>query len=286
MFENSDNPLPQCVLPKNSVDCHMHIVERNPRFDEAALSKTAAIEQSIARYQKVQQSLGLEKVVLVQSNAYQMDNQVLLEALKHFGSNARGVAAINSQTTDTELESLAAAGVRGARIMALNNGPVGLDQLLSVNAKIHTRGWHSIVQFNGREIIQALPLFKSLQGDYVIDHVGRFTPPVEPDSAEFNAMLTLIDKGNCYVKVAGFYEFSVQGGPSYEDIGTLVRALVRHAPERIIWGSNWPHLMSKTASQCPDDRRLLDLVASWISEDSDIKKVFVDNPTRLYGFIN
>lgn len=283
MSEKFSERMPRCVLPTNATDCHVHILDRDAR-KTSHLPSLASVDASVAMYKRLQSQLGLQRMVIVQSNAYQMDNRVLLDALKYFAHNARGVASVNAATSNAELESLHTAGVRGARIMNLMNGPVGLDQMLSVNERTHRLGWNMIVQFNGREIMASLPLFEAIKGDFVIDHVGKFMPPVKPDSEAFNTLLSLLDRGNCYVKVAGFYEFSAQGSPLYDDVGVLVRALVKHAPERVIWGSNWPHLMAKTESQCPDDMQLLDLVGEWLGGESQIKQVFVDNPARLYGF--
>ncbi len=133
-------------------------------------------------------------------------------------------------------------------------------------------------------MVERTPLLKQIKGDYVIDHTGKYLDPVGIDSPEFKALLKLVDRGNCYVKLAGCYETSRIGYPSYDDIGILARALVRHAPERIIWATNFPHNMATSADTYPDDVHLLDLVNEWIGSDVNRQKIFVDNPSHLYGF--
>ncbi len=283
MFRTLTGPAPKRALPPLATDCHIHLFD-TANYPTSQDGPAAPEDALIAHYQSVQNWLGLERVVIVQGNAYHKDNRYLLAALKHFGAAARGVVAVGPEVSDPDLETMTALGVRGARIMDILQGAVGMDQLLGVNAKVHPFGWSLIVQFDGREIIERMSVLKQIKGDYVIDHTGKFLRPVSVDSAEFSALLHLLDRGNCYVKLAGCYETSQVGYPGYEDLAALSRALIRHAPDRVIWGTNWPHNMATSRGTYPDDVHLLDLVMDWAGSEEIIQQIFVENPARLYGF--
>lgn len=271
---------PNVLLPKGSVDTHIHVYDAaHPNLPGGP--KIPVDGANLADYQKVQAWLGLEKVVITQPNAYQTDNQVLLQAVQSLGDKARGIVVVTPETTEEELAQWHAMGARGARIMQLTQGAVRLKDLLNINAKVANFGWSCIVQFNGREILDHAPLLNKIQGNFSLDHHVKFLPPVATNSREFKQVLTLLDKGNCYYKIAACYESSASGGPNYEDVADMAKAAIQHAPERIIWGSNWPHV-SGTPEEAPNDAALLDLVQSWIPDDKSRQAIFVDNPNRLY----
>lgn len=272
---------PVTTLPKGSIDSHMHVYgEQFP--GQPGGPPPPADQAGVDMYLQVQKWLGLERVVVVQANAHQADNSCILDALSRLGNRARGVAVVTPQTSEKELYDLDRQGVRGSRIMELG-GPVRMQDLLEVNAKTAALGWHNIVQFDGRDMLSYKSDLEKLQGDYVIDHTGKFLEPVAVDDPAFKALLELIDRGNCYVKLAGCYETSKSGPPHYEDLAAMSKALINHAPDRIIWGSNWPHV-SLPPEQSPDDAELLDLFCSWIPDHATMKKIFVQNPSKLYGF--
>jgi len=283
MFRTLSGAAPKLALPQHATDCHVHYFD-NQRYSGSPDGPTPPVDASLDDYQKVQQWLGLERVVLVPSNAHQKDNQCIEDALVTLGDNARGVVAVDASITDAELQRLHNLGVRGVRIMDIFGGAVGLDHMLELNARISAFDWSIIAQFDGNQLPQKVPLFESLIGDYVIDHVGKFLQPVDAHSKEFKALLSLLDRGNCYVKIAGFYETSKRGAPNFEDIEPLARALFQHAPERIVWGSNWPHVKATGAHDYPDDLKLLELVCDWAGSEQNRQKMFVDNPAKLYGF--
>lgn len=283
MFRTLTGRPPKVALPSLATDCHIHLFD-SARFQSQPNGPAAPEDALISHYESVQSWLGLERVVIVQGNAYQLDNRCILEGLDHFGEAARGVAAVRPEVGEEELHDMTARGVRGARIMDLLQGAVGLEDLLAVNARVHPFGWSLIIQFDGREILNHVGTLEQIKGDYVIDHTGKFLTPVAPNSAEFRALLYLLDRGNCYVKLAGCYETSQIGPPGYDDLAVLSKALINHAPDRIIWGSNWPHNMATSRATYPDDVHLLDLVMDWAGSTENIQKIFVSNPARLYGF--
>ena len=272
---------PRLHLPPGAVDTQIHVyhAEVPPQPGGPPLPGDYREEA----YQRVQKRLGLERVVVVQANAYQYDNSVLLGAMKKLGPNAKGVAVVNEKTPEAELERLSKAGVVGQRIFQLPWGAVGFDRMQAVMSRVQPFGWHATVQLDGRELPKWEAEIKKLPGRFLIDHIGKFLEPVSVESDAFTALLRLVDTGRCWVKLAAAYETSKVGAPSYEDVSKLARALVKHAPERMVWGSNWPH-PSAPKDKVPDDADLLDLMLDWAPQEAVRRRIFLDNPVELYGF--
>jgi D-galactarolactone isomerase len=282
MSRKLEGVAPRTRLPVNSVDTHMHLyAPQYPQLTPGPLIPPDC--PGIDEYRRLQRWLGLEQVVIVQANAYRDDNSCMLAALDAFGENARGVAVVTPETPESTLAELHQRGVRGTRIMQLPGGAVGLEHLLAVNARVREFGWHCIVQFDGREMLDHVPLLAQIDNPFIIDHIGKFLGPVTPQDPEFQALLKLMDKGNCYVKIAACYESSHSGGPDYADTAALSRALIAQAPERVLWASNWPHV-SQSVEKAPNDAQLLDTVCGWMEDASTLEKIFVHNPRDLYDF--
>jgi D-galactarolactone isomerase len=278
-------PPPRLKLPPKATDTHMHIYDDRFPGREGGPPKPP-LPASLDDYRKLQRWLGLERVVFVQGAAYQFDNACLLDALERFrgdGGEAFAIAVVRPDVGEATLEDLTRRGVRGARIMDLPGGAVGLGDLLAIDARTRPFGWSPIVQFDGRDIDQHVGVLEQVSGDYVIDHAGKFLEPVAVDAPAFKTLLRLIDRGNCYVKISACYETSKVGAPSYADVGTLSKALIAHAPERMLYASNWPHVSLPIDKQ-PDDSGLLDLMLDWAPDEKIRQMIFVDNPARLYGF--
>lgn len=278
---------PRLTLPPKATDTHMHIYD--DRFPgRAGGPPKPPLPATLADYKRLQQWLGLERVVFVQGAAYQFDNACLMKALEEYardepGGEAFGIAVVRPDVDEATLADLTRRGVRGARIMQLSGGAVGMADLLAIEARTRSFGWSPIVQFDGRDIAQYLPILEQISGDYVIDHAGKFLEPVGVGDPAFKALLKLIDRGNCYVKLSACYETSKLGPPRYADVGALSKTLIAHAPERMLYASNWPHV-SKPIDDQPDDRLLLDLMLDWAPDESVRRLIFVNNPARLYGF--
>lgn len=276
-----DGPPPRLVAPPGATDCHMHLYL--PGFAAQPGGPGIAELATVEDYRRVQARLGLERVVVTQSNAYQLDNGALLEALGQLGSEAaRGVAAVAPGTAETTLRDWHAQGVRGARIMNLPGGAVTHADMLAVERLIRPLGWHLMVQFNGQHLDDYLDGLQRLEGDYIIDHIGKFMPPVPADDRRVDAILRLLDRGNAWFKLCGGYETSTVGGPRYEDVGAIAWRVVAHAPERVVWGSNWPHV-GVPRERYPDDAEQLDVLLGWAGPEAR-RRILVDNPAALYGF--
>lgn len=272
---------PKLVVPEGATDTHIHIY----REDTPAAPGGPPIPGHfpLEKYREVQQRLGLARVIVVQPNAYQDDNNVTLDAIRAFGPGARGVGVVKPGVSDAELDRLTKGGIRGQRIFQLPWGAVGFDRMHEVMSRVHPFGWFANVQLDGRELPQWEAAIAKLPGKFVIDHIGKFLEPVAVDSDPFKSLLRLVDTGRCWVKLAAAYETSKTGAPTYEDVSRLARALVKHAPERMIWASNWPH-PSAPKDKVPDDAELLDLLLDWAPDETVRGKILADNPANLYGF--
>ena len=266
--------------PAGTADTHMHF------YDGAASAAPGTPNPghfTVPMYQELQRRLGMSRVVVVQPNAYRDDNTVTLNSMKAFGKNAKGVAVVKPGTPGPELERLTKAGICAVRIMTLHGGMLGFDVMDQIMAQVHPLGWHANIQLDGRELPKVEAQIRRLPGKFVIDHTGKFLEPVSPDSREFRSLLNLLDTGRCWVKLSAPYETSKAGAPKYEDVGRLAKALVKKAPERMLWASNWPH-PSVPEEKRPSDEELLDLLLDWAPDESARRKMLVDNPAELYGF--
>jgi D-galactarolactone isomerase len=262
-------------------DSHVHIYDqRYPVSPSAVLTPPDA---SLAEYRALQAELDLERVVFVQPTTYGLDNRCQLEAVAQLGDAARAVVVVDDTTTDDELARLTSQGARGARFHMLPGGAVPWEIMHTVAERIAGHGWHIQLQLNGRRLAERLDALLALPTTIVVDHVGRFMPPVEPGHPAFGALLTLLDTGRCWVKLSAPYETSRTGAPGYADVSRLARSLVRHAPERMLWASNWPHPSAPPDAR-PDDAALLDLLLDWAPDAATRRRILVDNPAELYGF--
>ncbi len=276
-------PPPRTAMPPGATDSHIHVYL--PGFPAAeGFVPLPPAAPGIGEYEQVMDRLGIERVVVVQGNAHGFSNDNVVAALAALGDRARGVGVVTAGTTDAEMERLHAAGMRGARIMNIA-GATGMDRLEEVNARTHAFGWSLIVQFDGAEILDRMPQLEAIRGDWVLDHHGKFLSHMPaPDAPEVDAILRLIDRGNCHFKLAGGYESSRTGGPDFEDVAAISRRILAHASERAVWGSNWPHNGVTREEDYPDDAALLDTVLGWAPDDRARQQILVETPARLYGF--
>ena len=266
-------------VPKGATDTHMHF------YDGLTSAKPGTPNPgryTVPMYREMQEKLGLERVIVVQPNAYACDNTVTLKSIDEIGESAKGVAVVQPDVSEQELERLTRGRICAVRIMTLHGGTLGFDVMDQVVARVHPFGWHANIQLDGRELPKYEAQIKRLPGKFVIDHTGKFLEPVSPDHEAFKSLLRLVDTGRCWVKLSAPYETSKSGAPSYADVGRLAKALVKHAPERMLWASNWPH--PSVRPHVPDDVELLELLADWAPDEGVRRKILADNPAELYGF--
>jgi D-galactarolactone isomerase len=267
-------------VPKGACDTHMHIYDSSaPAANPAVMPGHFPVEDYLA----MQKRLGFDRVIVVQPNAYADDNEVTLKSIRKIGKGAKGVGVVKADVKDAELERLTNGGILGVRIMTLPNGMLGFDVMDAVVARVHPFGWHANIQLDGRNLPKFEAQIKRLPGKFVIDHTGKFLEPVETTAEAFKSLQRLVDTGRCWVKLSAPYETSKTGAPKYEDVSKLARALVKQAPERMLWASNWPHPGNRKPSP-PDDLALLELLADWAPDEKVRHRILVDNPAELYGY--
>ncbi len=272
---------PEPRLPKGTVDTQMHMYL--PGFPSLPGGPPLPVEPlpDTLAYRQVMAWLGIDRVIITQGNAHQRDNANTLACLSEMGDTARAVVVIDETTSDADMRALSDSGAVGARIMDLPGGAVGLDALEAVDARANAADWMIAVQFDGNRLRDHLPRLERIRSRWVFDHHGKFFAGVGPDGPEIAALLRLIDRGNVWFKFAGVYESSRAGWP-YEDVAAFSRRIADHAPERIIWGSNWPHNMIRKSEDYPDDARLAELVLGWLGDDRARHLALVENPERLF----
>ena len=272
--------LPRLKAPPGTCDCHMHIYDH--RYPKAATARIDPPDASIADYLEMRTRLGIDRTVVVQPSTYGKDNRCTLEAMAAIGPSARGVVALDETVTDAELERLTKLGVRGVRFFMFPGGPLPWEILQIMAARIAPFGWHIVFQMDGRELAGREALLQRLAAPVVVDHIGKFIEPVEPDHPGFRALLRLLDNGRTWIKLAAPYETSKLTPPYYDDVGKLAKILAKAAPDRAIWACNWPHPGS--GERKPQDIWMLDMLLDWVPDKAARHKVLVDNPAKLYGF--
>ncbi|MGL4290845.1 MAG: amidohydrolase family protein [Phreatobacter sp.] len=281
MIATEGSAMPRLEAPPGATDTHLHVYDAGYPLAPNAASRPPA-EATVEHYKVVRARLGLSRAVIVQPSVYGTDNACTLAGIKALGSAmARGVAVVDDQVPDEVLEMLTAGGMRGARFLMLPGGAIPWDQLDRIAAKVQAVGWHVQLQMDGRLMHERIAQIRSWPGRIVIDHVGKFLEPVPVDSPAFRLLLDLVDSGRVWVKLSAPYEVSKTGAPGYEDVSRLARALVKAAPERMLWASNWPH---PGMNPRPDEAHLLDILTDWAPDATERRKILVDNPAEVYGF--
>ena len=273
---------PRLVCPAGATDCHMHFYGGREDYPLAPSCPFPPPLAPVAAYRKLMARLGLERVVIVQSAAYGADNRCTLDALAALGAAARAVVVVDESVTDAELERLTGLGARGIRFFMLPGGVLPWSSLEVMAARVAPFGWHVQMQLDGRDLPEYEAVLKRLPVPLVIDHNGKFLEPVAPDHPAFQTLLRLVEGGGCWIKVSAPYETSHEGPPLYGDVGALAKTLIRAAPERMVWASNWPH--PTALSDPPDDAVLLDLLLDWAGDEALRRRILTDNPAELYRF--
>lgn len=270
---------PRLTPPTGSIDCHMHLYDS--RIPAAPGATLLPADASLEDYRKLQQRLGIRRMVIVTPSTYGTDNRVMLDGLLRSRGDARGVAVVSNGITDAELAELHQAGVRGIRFN-LSVGSQALDGLESLAARVGELSWNVQVA-TGPLLPEVAPRLLALPGKIVIDHMGHVPQPEALKSPAFAALVRLLDTDRAWIKLSAPYLRSKIGAPLFEDVGRVATALVSHRPDRMLWGSDWPH-PTLAAEQKPDDAQVLDLLMRWAPKEQTQALILRDNPTQLYDF--
>lgn len=275
--------VPKHAVPPGTCDTHMHIFE--PGYTVMPGTNLPSMPGTIAEYRKLRERLGITRTVIVQPAAYGRDNRCTLAAMKALADDnhqTRGVAIVLPEDSDAHIAELTAAGIRGIRYHLLPYGGVSWDTLREMAARVAPHGWHVQIQCEGRELAGREALLKALPCDIVIDHIGRFMQPVAAGDPAWKSLRSLVDGGRCWVKLSAPYHGSKTGAPDYADAAASAKELIRAAPERMLYATNWPHPSLK--NNLPDDAALLDWVNDLAGSEAVRQRILVDNPARLYRF--
>jgi predicted TIM-barrel fold metal-dependent hydrolase len=271
--------LPHLKVPPNAVDCHHHIYDLRFPYDPNAIFKPG--EATVADYRMLQKRLGCTRNVIVQPSTYAVDNRCLVAALKEFGKAARGVAVVNTSVTDAELKELNTAGVRGIRFNLAQGGGTTWEMVEPLAKRVAPLGWHLQIQAEGPAILAHKDLLNRVPCPLVFDHLAHVPEPDGIKSPVFAMIAGMMHQGKGWVKLSGFYIDSKVGAPTFADSVAVAAGYVKEAPQRLVWGSDWPHPTEKVK---PDDALLLDLIAKVAPGKATQKAIFVTNPEMLYGF--
>jgi len=286
------------AVPEGATDCHVHVIadpEKFPFWPGRGYTPPVATADELLALQR---ALHMDHVVIVTPSVYGTDNSATLDGMRRLGpERARGIAVIDDATSAADLDAMAKAGVRGIRINLEQAGifdpEASAKKLETAVARMGDRSWH-LQMYTRPALVAALrKQFEALPFPVVFDHFAGADASLGPGQPGFEAVLALVASGRAYVKMSGAYRAS-SAAPDYPDVAPLARALIAANPERLIWGSDWPHPDSaKVAGRKPtdiapaqpiDDGRLLNLLAEWAPEAALRRAILVDNPRRLYGF--
>ncbi|MGP9788332.1 amidohydrolase family protein [Roseinatronobacter sp. NSM] len=272
---------PKLVLPEGACDAHCHVFGPAAQFPFAPERTYTPVDATWATLTELHTKLGLSRTVLVQASCHGTDNSAMLDAIAHSNGTCRGVAMVRRDITDAELHALHEGGVRGIRFNFVTHlgQDADLDAVRDLTARIAPLGWHAVVHFDANRLETLAPVLKSLPVTLVIDHMGRVDASAGLEQPAYQMLLDLMEDPRFWVKVCGA-ERITRTGPPYDDAVVFAADLVARFPDRVLWGTDWPHPNIK--KDMPDDGALVDLLARIAPTPEALKKLLVDNPTRLY----
>ena len=274
---------PVLPMPLKACDCHLHIYDARfaQSVDAASLQDLATVNE----YRLLQKRLGTERAVIVTPRSYGVDNDVTLDAIAQLGlDRARGVAVLRSDVSDTTLKALDAGGIRGVRfsLYTPKHAAASFEMVEPLAARIANLGWHLQLHWTADQIVEHEAMLKRLPTLIVLDHMTRLPQPLGLNHPAVKVVEHLLAQGRTWIKLSGAYLDSQVGeAGDFLDIDAVARHWITTAPNRLVWGSDWPH---PTEMIKPNDANMLDMLARWTTERSVIEQILVTNPSELYGF--
>jgi len=281
-----DTRKPKVVLPAGSIDTHVHVFERRYRLSPGRGYNPP--ESTLDDLKRLHSILGIDRVVFTQPSVYGTDNSAILDGMAALNAEAPGrarcVVAITMDVSEKELARLDTLGARGVRLNTDNKGgmPIELSQISELASKIAPFGWHIEFLFPGKEILDLMPVFSGLSVPISIGHFAYQPATAGIDAPGFKALVELVRRGNTWVKISGANRVSASDLPPYDDVKPMARALAEAAPDRIMWGTDWPHPNKYVAN--PNDGDLVDAFGDWITDQTLRHKIMVETPAKFYRF--
>lgn len=278
-----DTRKPRFRPPPGACDAHCHIFGPGARYPYAPDRTYTPPDAPLEKFTELQSILGLQRAVLVNASCHGTDNAVILDAIAQSNGQYRGVANSDDSFSERDFEALHAGGCRGVRFNFVRHlgGMPDPDVFQRVIDLVRPLGWHVVLHLDAADIIGFDSLLKQLPVPFVIDHMGRVPTAAGLEQAPFRHLLELARRDNCWVKISGAERISSLG-PPFTDAVPFARALIAAAPDRVLWGTDWPH--PNIARHMPNDGDLVDLVPLFAPDAATQARILVDNPQRLYGF--
>jgi 2-pyrone-4,6-dicarboxylate lactonase len=274
---------PRFTPPPGAVDAHCHVFGPAGVFPYAPERKYTPCDAPKETLFKLRDFLGFSRNVIVQATCHGTDNRAMVDAMLSSDGRARGVASVRADVTDSELKELHEAGVRGVRFNFVKRlvDFTPREVLTTIANKIAPLGWHVVVYFESQDLEELTPFFTALPTRVIVDHMGRPDVTKGLDHPDFKRFLALLDAHeNIWSKVSGAERLSISGPPDYSDFVPFARLVVERYPDRVLWGTDWPHPNLKT--HMPDDGNLVDVLPHIAPTAELQRKLLIDNPMRLY----
>lgn len=285
MFAGPDQATrtPAFRAPAGAVDTHTHIIGPPEKYPYAANRSYTLPAAPLAMFRALHAKIGIDRAVIVNATVHGTDNRVVLDAIAQSDGRYLGIANIDESITDQDLEALHQGGIRGCRIIFLSRlgGTPDLGKIERVAERVAGLGWHVDLYFEAIHIDDFLPVLGRLRSPYVIDHMGGWHANLSVDHPAFADLVDLLRRDeNCWMKITGPERLSA-GGPPFHDAVPFARKLIEAAPDRVLWGTDWPH---PNVKNMPNDGDLVDLIPLYAPDPLQRQKLLVDNPVRLFGF--
>ncbi len=269
--------------PPHATDAHCHVFGPAHRFPFAPEATYTPPDSGIEDFEVLQERLGLSRAVFVQASCHGTDNSAMVDALVRGGGRYAGVAMIDESFGETQIGELHDAGVRGTRFnfVAHLGGAPELDVFWRIVDRVVPFGWHIVLHFDAKDLPRYSELLDRMPVPYIIDHMARVDASAGLDQAPFQALIELMGDERAWVKISGAERLTADGPPPYDDVVPYARALIDAAPDRVLWGTDWPH---PNVRHMPDDGDLVDALAAFAPDEAVRNRILVDNPETLYDF--
>ena len=283
MAPDPNTKAPAYRPPQGACDAHCHIFGPGDVYPYAADRTYTPPDAPLSRFKELQRTLGLERAVLVNASCHGSDNTVILDAIAQSGGQYRGVANVDESIADGELTRLHDGGIRGIRFNFVQHlgGTPDLDVFDDLVRRVQPLGWHVVLHFDAADLVEFGDMLRKLPVPFVIDHMGRVPTKDGLEQEPFKILLETARMDNCWVKICGAERISSLG-PPFTDAVPFAQALLAAAPDRVLWGTDWPHPNIK--KHMPNDGDLVDLIPLYMPDAELQRRVLVANPERLYGF--
>ena len=283
MPPDPDTRIPTFKAPEKSCDAHCHVFGPRDKFPYHPTSTYEPPDAGKERLKKLHEILGIERAVIVQASCHGPDNSAMLDAIATSNGAYKGVCIVTRDFTDNEFQTLHDGGIRGVRFNFVTHlgGTPDLDAMKNVLDRVKHLGWHLVIHVNAEDIIKFEEFFQQFDIDIVVDHMGRVPCDQGVEQKAFRILKDFMQRENWWCKVSGAERISWEG-PPFHDAIPFAKELIKMAPERVLWGTDFPH--PNITRWMPNDGDLLDLVPLFAEDENLQKKLLVDNPAHLYGF--